>query len=348
MLKTAINNYNIDNFVANAFNNLDFPTAYYNFYQFFRSMEDDKNLRKSFFRVFDAICKNSSLLANYCAAKLINMICRRYFDIKHLDNDAFDEISIIRFIMNNVQSKLRENVVIANFDNIVKDSYYEDIQYFSVFNSWRELIGKYFEDFMKLMGENYNYFISFSKIFPEYTNRVYEYLLSMIINGQFDFSYYVEDFSLINHILEPMADIEKYSSYYFSIIRDNVERILDLTCSYSESNDVASFLIKEFDIPVDSIDKFVNEDTTIFINNILRIFCPRKYDERIFSEIPELIEILKDFLASSNKAYYDFLDNLPLLIDKCGIFLYATLITVIGPIPELTKYESLCYDYFNI
>ena len=52
MLQKAIDNDDVNTFVVNTFNNLDFSTAYYNFYQFFRSMENDSKLRTSFFVVF--------------------------------------------------------------------------------------------------------------------------------------------------------------------------------------------------------------------------------------------------------------------------------------------------------
>lgn len=354
MLQKAIDNDDVNTFVVNTFNNLDFSTAYYNFYQFFRSMENDSKLRTSFFVVFKAVCKNISLIANYCGIKLISMICRRYFDIKFLNESSFGdfyEVSMIRFLMNNVPKGLLENIIITNFDNIIKDASAEDLQYFSTYDSWRALIEKYFEDFMELLDRKYDNFILFIKTFPEYSNKAYEYMLSMILKeepaGYNFFSNSKSKFDLINDVLEPMSCIEKYTGYFFNIIRDNVRSIMSWPSTFSEMYAIADFLVEEFDVSTSMIDEIITDKTNILTSYLIELFSKPHNINDAFSEAPELIETLTNFFCSS-KAYYQFMDNLPYLLDRCGIVLYAILITILGPIPELTKYESLCYNHFDI
>ncbi len=353
MLQKAIDTNDVDTFVVNTFNNLNFSTAYYNFYQFFRSMEDDAQLRSSFLIIFTAICKNISLVANYCGIKLISMICRRYFDIKFLNESSFGEfyeISMILFLMNNVPKELLENIVITNFDNIIKDASAEDLQYFSTYDSWRVLIEKYFEDFMELLDRKYDNFILFIRTFPEYSNKAYEYMLSMILKeepaGYKFFSNSKNKFNLINDVLEPMSCIERYTGYFFKIIRDNVRNILNWPSTYSEMYAIADFLVEEFNVSANMTDEIIADKTNILISYLIELFSKPHSINDAFLEAPELVEILTNFFCS-NKAYYQFMDNLPYLLDSCGIVLYAILITILGPIPELTKYESLCYSQFN-
>lgn len=117
--------------------------------------------------------------------------------------------------------------------------------------------------------------------------------------------------------------------------------------TFSEMYAIADFLVEEFDVSTSMIDEIITDKTNILTSYLIELFSKPHNINDAFSEAPELIETLTNFFCSS-KAYYQFMDNLPYLFDRCGIVLYAVLITILGPIPELIKYESYCYNHFDI
>lgn len=342
MLNQAIRMDNVNTFVVNTFNTLSFQSIYYNFYESFHSMKDNTTLRESFFYVFSMICRHLSLLDTGNAFKLVNMICRQYYE---LGVYKFYDTCLLSHLMSDLPKEILENVVITNFGNIVKDLRFNDVHYLSTYASWRRSISQNFEELIKSFNNEFDNFVAFANMFPEYATRIYEYLIIAIAENKPE-CYHLLNYglwNLIDDVLCPLADIEKYQYYYSLALRDNVEGLLKNAETVSIMYETADFLVEEFDISAHTVNSIIDANTDKVIDEILTAMDSSEGDSEQFDNAQYVTEILQNFFDSP-RAYYRFMDNLPELLSKCGIVLYAILVKILGPAPELIKCEPMCYE----
>lgn len=258
MLMRAIRTDNVNTFVVNAFNTLGFKTLYYNFYESFHGLRDNSTLRESFFYVFNTICRHLSLLKRENALKLTNMICRQYFE--QPDLHKFSDTCFLAHLVSNLPNELLEDMVISNFSNIIKDIRPEDVHYLATYSSWCNLISKNLDDVLKALSRDFNTLIVFSKTFPEYAIKTYEYIITSLAESKPENGLLAgNEHKLISDVLVPIADAEKYNGYYSEVLRAHVEAILENLTTFDSFYEVADFLVENFGISSEKVKKIINK-----------------------------------------------------------------------------------------
>lgn len=347
-IQNAIDSETIYDFIEETFEEYNMEkigllASFYEEYDFSKS-------RSKFFYVFDAICRNIYFLDDSLAKNIIQMIVETYY-VRHIYKvkDIFkivenDNMSLLRYLMSRLPATLLEEVVLSNYSDIVGEIKLEDVKFMTTYVSWRRKISEHFKTFMYLMDGEFDNFVDFANTFPEYAPSVYEYIFLCIL-GESENDYGItctSDFDLIQDLLQPMADFEKYQGYYFECIRKYAVSILDYAENCKLMYDVANLLNEDFGISTSLIDTAINIEADSCIDYISE--CLTKNPHSSYQNSTLIFEILNDLFGSS-KAYNRFMNELPDLLETCGIVLYSILLCLLGPIPELVSKQSLCVEY---
>ena len=343
-LDKAICDDSTDSFISNIFDNYELHYIINSFVEFVENCRTDR-FEGTFFTVCDAICRNVSHLDNREAILLISSVTTKYYDYEIYTTREANGNSFFGYLMSHLPATLLERVVWMNFRNIAKDLYFEDLKYLGTYTSWRNEIPKYFESFMELMDDDFKNYMYFAEFYPELAPAVYEYVLEIMLGRStkhFDLIL-DEDFDLINDFLKPMSELEKYQGYYFASVREYAEEILDYPGKYAVMYDVGNFLIENFNISPNVINKVIDDCSDYLIYDISQKLSTND-DKALFGESYNVYETLNDFFASE-RAYNRFMNKLPILLMNCGIVLYAVLLRLLGPVFELTESEGICREY---
>lgn len=344
-IQSAINNETIYDFIQETFEEYDTEklcllASFYEEYDFSKSRVD-------FFYVFDAICRNIYLLDDFHAKNIIQMIVETYYARHIYKIVKDDDMSLLRYLMTRLPATLLEETVLLNYAEIVDEIKYEDISFISTYASWRRKIPEYFENFMYLLDHTkFENFANFINMFPEYSSLVYEYILKCML-GEGNIAYIIDfghGFDLVDDLLQPMADLEKYQGCYFSCIREYAVDILDYADTYPLMYEAGELLIEEFGISENLVNKIIDDTTDDYIHYMYE--CLSNNVTTAFQTSSDIFETLNDIFVSS-KAYNRFMDTLPTLLTSCGIVLYSILLCLLGPVPELVNNQSLCSEYLE-
>ena len=237
-----------------------------------------------------------------------------------------------------------EDAVCSEFDNIFKNRKIDDFKYLRLYPSWMSLLAKKLDDIFIYCFKKMSDFKKFIKFFPEFTYEVYEFLINEYIYGS-DYDDGIEDkIDIVNDVIIPISDLERYQSYHFSSIREKDLYILDTCDSYSEMWDIIWAFETYLGIPrehyhdylVFCFDEFVDSfDEHHYAMNSF----PAIYDSDDF-------EVLKEFIRDA-EAYWYLMDKAPKLIMENGLDLYTMLIKVIGPIKEIIDLHDFCSEFIS-
>ena len=343
-LDQALSNNTVSSFVASVFDSQDSRYIINSFAEFVENCNTDK-FEGTFFTVCDALCQNAFRLDERVAILLFSSITSKYYSCEICKTPEASNSSFFSYLVSHLPVTLLERVVWVNFENI--DVYFEDLKYLGIYASWRKEIPKYFSFFMELMDEDFKNYMYFAELYPELAPAVYEYVLEIMLGrstNHFDLIL-DEDFDLINDFLKPMSELEKYQGYYFASVREYATEILDYPDKYAVMYDVGNYLIENFGIAPDLVNKVIDDCSDDIIDDIMQRLSSND-SKTLFSESYDIYETLDDFFASA-RAYNRFMDKLPILLMNCGIVLYAVLLRLLGPALELTEYECVCREYIE-
>lgn len=250
---------------------------------------------------------------------------RRYNKIDYHDGMGIREVVHKLSYLGNLR-----NFVIKNFNNILKNSFPDEFRFFSMFEEWKRLFLENADVVFEQIEDKYE-FESTIQIFPELAHDGYLYLLNAVLNNSKD---YPSTLSLPHDILVPMSAIERISEYRFNIIREKVYEILDATLNYEDFYDTIYVLENYFNIPSEilktAVEKLMEKEILLWIS-----------EDRDANDTDILVEFFY-----SEEAYNLFKDNLRKILHIHGISLYANLIKVVGPDPEIIEAQYCCPEYY--
>ena len=226
-----------------------------------------------------------------------------------------------------------EDAVVYDFEKILPHRLAEDYRFFKLYPSWLDLIKRHLDDILSQFADMDD-FKTFLIFFPEHSQEVYEYLLEQyLVNPNF-----IDGICMVDDILIPMADLERYQNYHFFIVREWAIDILDVTSTYGEIWDILQVLEQYFDMPREYFETYLQQEFKKTVNS---------FDEQNSSDVfygIEDIETLKDFFKDE-EAYCTFMDYLPTLIAHCGISLYAMMVKLLGPVKEVLDLHDYCAEF---
>lgn len=338
-LKRAIRYKKLDAFIIKLFDTYPFTIVQASFVTFFDNCCTTK-FDGTFFTVCDAICRNISLLDEEAAISLISLLTQKYYEHQIYDTaEAFGH-SLFSYMMTHLPDNLLEEAVLANFDEFVDDLYFEDIKYLGIYSSWRKELPKYFRNIMYLFScRDFDDYINFTKLYPELAPAVYEYMLEIMINeSESDIEIYVyDDFDLIDDFLRPISDLERYQGYYFENVRKYARKILDIPETYDIFLYTCDFMVENFEVFPELVNQAIDDNT----DEIVRYIDNMHSDDDILELVDS--DIFNDFFRSS-RAYDRFMGKLPYLLKKHGILLYSVLLSILGPIYDLSSSKKFCRE----
>ena len=232
----------------------------------------------------------------------------------------------------NIPHNIIEPFVIQHFNEILDNSSSNEYVFFTLYDSWRKLFVKNYRFILVLSTDLTNYKI-ISEHFPEVANDVYDYLFrECIIRKSTRLS---NEIDIATDLLQTMAYFERYYECSFPEVRKYVNEILEATQYYAEFYNTIQILENDFDIPMSIMEPTIK--TTI--HSEIQAWISK--EDRTSHDCENT---LTDFFANSY-AYDYFMTNLSEILQVHGIELYAKLIKLLGPIPELIDKQFDCFEF---
>lgn len=238
-----------------------------------------------------------------------------------------------------------EDSVAANFENIFFDHNVEDYKYLRLYPSWMKLLAENLETIMISYLHNLKEYKKLIELFPEFSAQIYEFLLDEYIHkDDFDDKDVGKEIDIIDDVLIPMSDLERYQGYYFPIIRQIGVEILDACDTYAEMWDILWALENYFDIPRKQYKEIINSHFEDFVYSYSRHNSAINCEPAIYNL--DDFGILNEFIRDQ-KAYWYFMDCLPRLIIDSGLDLYTILIKLLGPVKEVVDLHDYCAEFIS-
>ena len=239
--------------------------------------------------------------------------------------------------------QLEDAVAYAFDDIVVRHREADDFRYLRQFPSWVSLFGEKLEEIMYQHLEHLSDFKKILEYFPEFTTDVYEFLIETYIHKETAcFDSLPDEINIIDDILIPISDLEKYQNYHFNVIRDRAIEMMDAAETYTEMWDILWAYETYFDMPREQFNEFIQEIFQDFVNS---------YDEydSVISKIPviytcEDYAMLSDFFRDA-EGYWYFMDHLPILITSSGLDMYTMMIKILGPVKEVLALHDYCAEF---
>lgn len=236
-----------------------------------------------------------------------------------------------------------EDAVAYDFDKIMLHRSADDFRYLRQFPRWISLFGEKLDDIMFGL-EQVKDFKKIITYFPEYIQDVYEFLIDSYINKDDYLDDVGDEIDIINDILIPMSDLEKYQNYHFSVIRKRSLEILDAADTYAEMWDILWAYETYFDMPRNHFEEYIQESFMDFVKGYNEYDLAVKNTPVIFHS--EDYEILSDFMKDA-EAYWYLMDSLPWLISQSGLDMYIMMIKTLGPVKEILDLHDYCVEFIG-
>lgn len=283
------------------------------------------------------------------AFKLFSKLFGKWFD----NNDNKNALAVspelydapFEKIMASVDPLYLEDSVAFNFSEIIKHRSVDEFRFFRLYKSWMDLVGQNLEDILYSFS-SFNEFKTFLSHFPEHAEAIYEFLLDKYLHEIQDEntkeqSEFVNEVSIVDDLLIPMSDLERYQAYHFSFVRKRSVEILDCSKDYAELWCILQTFEAYFDMPREYFEEYVKDDIETFIQDTeAEGISSGKW---LYYDVEDM-EMFSEFFMDE-EAYYIFMDNLKELLNDCGFALYSTLIKIIGPVKELTDLYGECAEF---
>lgn len=231
-----------------------------------------------------------------------------------------------------------EDAVLYDFDKIIPHRKADEYRYFRMYPSWISLFG---EKLHEIMCNHIEHFCDFKKIieyFPEYVVDVYEFLIESYIM----LDNITQEMDIIEDVLIPIADLERYQNHYFPVIRKRALELLEASESYTVMWDMLQVFEQYYDMPRKIFNDYLEQSFVDLIINFnekdwVRHNCAVIYGEEDYHI---LSEAFKD-----RETYEFFMNNLPRLIIDNGLDLYTMLIKILGPNKEVLALHDYCAQF---
>ena len=226
-----------------------------------------------------------------------------------------------------------KDAVIFDFAKLLPYRSLRDYRFFRMYPEWENLFSEHLEEILCEFTHVGDFHV-IVKLFPEHATEIYEFLLEQYLLTSD--TWISENISVIDDILIPMADLERYQYGKFDIVRNRCLEILDATNSYAELWEILQIFDQYFDMPRDYFNEYLQNEFKEFVDSYMENGMDYPVDD---------YEALAEFFMDC-EAYQFFMDNLPELMEECGIMLYAILIQLLGSNKEVIQLHDCCKELY--
>lgn len=261
--------------------------------------------------------------------------------VSHNYNDElyYEDLSI-EFLYDIIPEEILVPFVVADFFNIILRTECKLFHYFTLHEEWRKL----FVDNIIYILEN-SHFESYqdctrlATLFPECAMAIYDFILSdyyqALISDKLTHSIWF-NISIVDEVLQPMADIQKYSDQTSRIITEVwvTHFLSSINNNFYALYGAQEIFEKDFKINKEILETIVNANIRSYI----------RYLASIKISIQHASKTLNEFFAKQY-AYDYFMDNICQILHCQGIDFYAYLVKQFKDNLELREAEYCCYEF---
>lgn len=238
-----------------------------------------------------------------------------------------------------------EDAVCADFDNIFKNRSVDDFRYIRLYPRWMNLLAEKLDDVFIYCFTKLSDFKKFIKLFPEFTYEVYEFMINEYIYGSdYDTDGIKDELNIVDDVIIPISDLERYQGYHFSSIREKGVAILDTCDSYSEMWDIIWAFETYLEVPREYYHDYLTFYFYEFVDSFDEHYYAINNTPAIYGS--EDFETLKGFIKDA-EAYWYLMDKAPKLVMENGLDFYTMLIKVIGPVKEIIDLHDFCAEFIS-
>jgi len=240
-----------------------------------------------------------------------------------------------------------EDAVSFDFEKILPYRKAEEYRLFREFPKLRALFCEHLEEIMNQF-ENIQDFKTIIDDFPGCAYDIYRYLLTEYISCDCcSYSQLEDRIDIIDDVLIPVADLEKYHHSKLEDVREHALEILDAADNYAEMWDIIYVFEQYFDIPREYFHDYLQLEFDELVQCYDRAE-DKNTDLELFHYDFEDYRMLLDFFMD-REAYEFFMNQVPHLIVNNGLEFYTLLIRVLGePIHEVVKLHDYCAEFISI
>lgn len=238
------------------------------------------------------------------------------------------------------------DAVCLEFDNIFCNRKFEDYRYLRLYPRWMNLLAGELDTVLYHYVEKLEDCKKLIQYFPEFASHIYEFLIDEYICNQSipgDCSV-GDEIDIVNDVIIPISDLERYQCYHFSSIRKRELEILDICDSYSEMWDIIWAFETYLDIPREHFQEYLVSCFQGFIEGYDEHYYAEKNTPAIYGS--EDFEALKHFIRDA-EAYWYLMDRAPNLIMENGLDFYTMLVKVLGPAKEVLDLHDYCSEFVS-